>query len=75
VKLHQFQSNDSDHITIDTRSTEWLPGNGGLQVMPLHSFATEQVAVVTWPAGERFQPHTHFGGEEILCSTVNLRMS
>jgi anti-sigma factor ChrR (cupin superfamily) len=75
VKLHQFQSNDSDHITIDTRSTEWLPGNGGLQVMPLHSFATEQVALVKWPAGERFQPHTHFGGEEILCSTVNLRMS
>jgi anti-sigma factor ChrR (cupin superfamily) len=66
VKLHQFQSNDSDHITIDTRSTEWLPGNGGLQVMPLHSFATEQVALVKWPAGERFQPHTHFGGEEIF---------
>ena len=66
VKLHQFQSNDSDHITIDTRSTEWLPGNGGLHVMPLHSFATEQVALVKWPAGERFQPHTHFGGEEIF---------
>lgn len=66
VKLHQFQTNDSDHITIDTGSTEWLPGNGNLQVMPLHSFAAEQVALVKWPAGERFQPHTHFGGEEIF---------
>jgi anti-sigma factor ChrR (cupin superfamily) len=66
VKLHQFQTNDSDHITIDTRSTEWLPGNGNLQVIPLHSFAAEQVALVKWPAGERFQPHTHFGGEEIF---------
>ena len=65
VKLHQFQANDSDHITIDTHSTEWLPGNGNLQVMPLHSFGTEHVALVKWPAGERFQPHTHFGGEEI----------
>jgi anti-sigma factor ChrR (cupin superfamily) len=65
VKLHQFQANDSDHITIDTHSTEWLPGNGNLQVMPLHSFGAEHVALVKWPAGERFQPHTHFGGEEI----------
>ncbi|MFQ3322395.1 MAG: anti-sigma factor ChrR (cupin superfamily) [Pseudomonadales bacterium] len=65
VKLHQFQANDSDHITIDTKSTEWLPGNGNLQVMPLHSFGAEHVALVKWPAGERFQPHTHFGGEEI----------
>jgi anti-sigma factor ChrR (cupin superfamily) len=66
VKLHQFQSDDSDHITIDTRSTEWQPGNGRLQVMPLHSFGAEQVALVKWPAGERFQAHTHFGGEEIF---------
>jgi|TARA_B110000902_G_C14288483_1_gene579849 anti-sigma factor ChrR (cupin superfamily) len=65
VKLHQFQTDDSNHITIDTHSAEWLPGNGNLQVMPLHSFATEQVALVKWPAGEMFQAHTHFGGEEI----------
>ena len=24
------------------------------------------VALVKWPQGERFQPHRHFGGEEIL---------
>jgi anti-sigma factor ChrR (cupin superfamily) len=65
VKLHQFQTDDSNHITIDTHSAEWLPGYGNLQVMLLHSFATEQVALVKWPAGEMFQAHTHFGGEEI----------
>jgi anti-sigma factor ChrR (cupin superfamily) len=65
VKLHQFQSEDCNHVTIDTYNAEWLPGNGNLQVMPLHSFGNEQVALVKWPAGERFQPHTHHGGEEI----------
>jgi anti-sigma factor ChrR (cupin superfamily) len=69
VKLHQFQTNDSDHITIDTHNTEWLSGNGNLLVMPLHSFGAEQVALVKWPAGERFQSHTHFGGEEIYVIT------
>ena len=33
--------------------------------MPLHSFESEQVALVRWPAGERFLPHRHAGGEEI----------
>ncbi len=65
VKLHQFQKDDSHHVSIDTNTTSWQPGIGGLQVMPLHEFGTESVALVKWPAGEKFQPHTHFGGEEI----------
>lgn len=65
VKLHQFQTDDCDHINIDTQNTQWLPGNGGLKVMPLHSFKTESTALVHWPAGEQFQPHLHAGGEEI----------
>jgi anti-sigma factor ChrR (cupin superfamily) len=65
VKLHQFHDDDDNNIAIDTTAAEWLPGNGNLQVMPLHNFGAEQVALVKWPAGERFQPHTHFGGEEI----------
>ncbi|MGB5465194.1 MAG: cupin domain-containing protein, partial [Sedimenticolaceae bacterium] len=44
----------------------WLPGQGRLEVMPLHDFKGEHVALVKWPPGERFQPHRHFGGEEIL---------
>lgn len=65
VKLHQFQEGDDLHVCKDTNSTDWLPGQGNLKVMPLHSFEGENVALVRWPAGERFQPHTHAGGEEI----------
>ena len=66
VKLHQFDPRDTAEVRINTHETEWLPGLGGLQVMPLHEFEHEHVALVSWPANERFQPHRHFGGEEIL---------
>lgn len=66
VKLDQFDPDDRASVRIDTRQANWQPGQGGLQVMPLHSFAGEHVALVKWPPGERFQPHTHFGGEEIF---------
>lgn len=65
VKLHQFQDGDDDHVVIDTQNTQWQPGSGKLQVMPLHQFQGESTALVHWPAGERFQHHSHFGGEEI----------
>lgn len=65
VKLYQFQVGDSEHVVIDTRSTPWLPGSGNLLVLPLHNFNSEQVALVRWPAGEQFNEHSHFGGEEI----------
>lgn len=66
VKLHQFSERDLTPVRINTRTAPWLPGIGGLQVMPLHEFEHEHVALVKWPAGERFQPHRHFGGEEIF---------
>lgn len=66
VKLDQFDPEDTRPVRIDTRSADWLPGQGDLEVMPLHDFRGEHVALVKWPAGERFQAHTHFGGEEIL---------
>lgn len=65
VKLHQFQADDLEHVVIDTNTATWSPGQGNLQVLPLHAHGTEQVALVRWPAGEVFQPHTHYGGEEI----------
>ncbi len=65
VKLNQFLTEDNSHICINTTDTAWLPGQGNLQVMPLHSFSGEHTALVKWPANERFQPHIHVGGEEI----------
>ncbi len=66
VKLDQFDPADSRQTVIDTYSTAWLPGQGGLEVMPLHEYEHEHTALVKWPAGERFQPHRHYGGEEIF---------
>lgn len=66
VKLDQFDERDTQQVRIDTHATPWSPGIGGLQVMALHAFEHEHVALVKWPAGESFQPHRHFGGEEIF---------
>ena len=66
VKLNQFQPDDSHRVVINTREQPWLPGQGNLKVMPLHEYHTQHTALVSWPAGERFIPHRHWGGEEIL---------
>jgi anti-sigma factor ChrR (cupin superfamily) len=64
-----FDAEDLAPIRIDTTKEPWLQGHGGLQVMPLHNFHTEGTALVKWPAGERFIPHRHWGGEEIFVLT------
>lgn len=67
VKLNQFHPEDLTRIIINTNASEgWRPGHGGLRVFPLHSFLTEGTALVWWPAGEKFLPHRHYGGEEIF---------
>jgi len=66
VKLNQFADSDLLQRSIKTNDAQWQQGMGGLQVMPLHQHEHETVALVKWPAGERFQPHRHFGGEEIF---------
>lgn len=66
VKLNQFDTRDTKQVNINTTTQPWLAGIGGLQVIPLHEFEHEHVALVKWPANEKFQPHKHFGGEEIL---------
>jgi anti-sigma factor ChrR (cupin superfamily) len=67
VKLRQFQPGDTEAVRIDTHAAQWRPGLvPGLRVMPLHSFGTQHTALVDWAPGTVFQPHTHWGGEEIL---------
>lgn len=67
VKLHQFETEDTDQKAISTKETEWLPGLvDGLSVMPLHEHGTEKVALVRWAPNTRFNPHQHWGGEEIF---------
>ncbi|WP_237445365.1 cupin domain-containing protein [Sinobacterium norvegicum] len=66
VKLNQFDRRDGEEVRVNTLEAAWRPGIGGLQVMPLHDFEGQHTALVKWPANEVFQPHQHFGGEEIL---------
>ncbi|MGK0443798.1 MAG: anti-sigma factor ChrR (cupin superfamily) [Bermanella sp.] len=66
VKLNQFDEQDLEQVVINTQTTPWQPGQGNLKVMPLHQFEGRNTALVFWPKGERFVPHKHWGGEEIL---------
>ena len=66
VKLNQFKEGDDALVALNTHEQPWLQGQGGLTVKPLHQYEGESVALVHWPAGERFAPHKHWGGEEIL---------
>ena len=67
VKLRQFQTGDQEQVKINTNNETWLPGLvDGLSVMPLHHFKTEHVALVKWAPNTIFNPHQHWGGEEIL---------
>ena len=66
VKLEQFQNGDNEHVVIRPDEIKWQNGIGNLKVTSLHTFKTESTALVWWPENEVFQPHTHYGGEEII---------
>jgi anti-sigma factor ChrR (cupin superfamily) len=67
VKLHQFDRDDQLHVTVDTINAGWSPGLvPGLEVMSLHEYEGEHVALVKWAPDTEFKPHTHWGGEESL---------
>lgn len=66
VKLDYFKANDLQPVALETHFTPLHQGIGNLKVMSLHTFDTEGSALVFWPKGEHFQPHTHWGGEEIF---------
>lgn len=59
-KINYF--NDDEIVIIDTNSSSWHDGYGNLKVLSLHV----QTALVKWAKDERFIPHKHWGGEEIL---------
>jgi anti-sigma factor ChrR (cupin superfamily) len=67
VKLQQMHPADQQRPVIDTNKAAWLPGLvSGLEVLPLHAFGSEPVALVRWAPSTVFQPHGHPSGEEIL---------
>jgi len=67
VKLWQMQPVDQQRVAVQMPQANWMPGLlDGLKVLPLHSYGTEQVALVRWAPGTQFQRHSHYGGEEIF---------
>jgi anti-sigma factor ChrR (cupin superfamily) len=67
VKLDQFAAGDSARVVLHTPRMAWQPGSApGLSVLPLHTFGSEQVALVRWAPNTRFHRHSHWGGEEIF---------
>ncbi len=67
VKLRYHDAADLARVVVDTRTATWHPGLvPGLQVMPLHQFEGQHTALVRWAPQTFFNPHRHFGGEEIL---------
>jgi anti-sigma factor ChrR (cupin superfamily) len=73
VKLDQFDGADQETVRIDTRSRDWLPGDGNSMVMPLHENDYESVSLVKCPAHTRLDPHQHFGGEEFYVVSGTLK--
>ena len=66
VKLWQMSPEDKEQKRIDTVKNPWSPGLvQGLEVMPLHNYGAENIALVKWQPGTVFQKHSHWGGEEI----------
>jgi hypothetical protein len=67
VKLRYLDPQDTERVVIDIQSSSWFAGMvPGLTVLPLSSFGTKNTALVRWAPGTYFNPHRHFGGEEIL---------
>ena len=67
VKLYQYDPDDQDQKSINTHTAEWYPGVvEGLQVMPLHKYGGEQVALVKLAPNTELASHEHMNGEEIF---------
>ncbi len=66
VKLRHLGVDQTEREVIDTRTAQWYQGLiPGLKVMPLMRQGTGST-LVKWDPQTYFNPHKHFGGEEIL---------
>lgn len=67
VKLRYQDPQDRTRIVVSTRQASWHQGLvAGLGVLPLWEFGTQHTAMVRWSPGTYFNPHRHYGGEEIF---------
>ncbi len=67
VKLRHLDPADMQRTVTNTHQATWYPGLvNGLTVLPLSEFGTQHTAMVRWAPQTFFNPHRHFGGEEIF---------
>ncbi|BDX22036.1 cupin [Polynucleobacter sp. TUM22923] len=66
VKLRHLGVDQIEREVLDTKSAEWYQGMvSGLTVMPLMRQGSGST-LVRWAPETYFNPHQHFGGEEIF---------
>lgn len=66
VKLRHLGDEQTAREIVDTNTEPWLQGLvPGLQVMPLMRQGTGST-LVRWAPQTYFNPHRHYGGEEIF---------
>lgn len=66
VKLRHLGPDQTERERVDTHLATWYPGMvPGLHVMPLMRQGTGST-LVRWAPQTFFNPHRHFGGEEIF---------
>lgn len=66
VKLRHLGADQRHREVVDTNKTDWLQGMvPGLTVMPLMQQGLGST-LVRWAPQTYFNPHRHFGGEEIF---------
>jgi len=66
VKPRHIDAADTDRRVVDTSRSRWSQGLvEGLTALPMAEFGTQHTAMVRWAPGTFFNPHRHFGGEEI----------
>ncbi len=66
VKLRHLGADQQHQEIVNTRSAQWHQGMvPGLTVMPLMQQGAGST-LVRWAPGTYFNPHRHFGGEEIF---------
>lgn len=67
VKLHQFAAEDRAQVIIDTLKADWQAGpEAGVELLPLHAFAEERVALARWAPDTALERHVHPCGEEVF---------
>ena len=78
VKLWWMHPDDQEFVRVDTtREDQWRATDApGIEIMPLHRFADESVALYRLAAGAELPPRTLPGGEELFvlegtCRDVN----